>query len=285
MITLREPAYAKVNLTLDVLAKRPDGYHDLESIFQAVSLRDEILLTLGTGESWDLICSDPQIPCDRRNLVWKAAELFCQETGFDPKGLHMEIRKQIPSQAGLGGGSADAAAVLRVLNRCLEKPLSLEALAQMGAKVGSDVPFCVIGGSAFAEGRGERLSPLGTEGKLHYVLVKPSLSFSTPELFRKIDNSSIPKRPNHEAMTKALENGDPVQVGEQLCNVFEYAVLEDYPEIGRIKELLLSHGAVGAQMTGSGSVVFAIFQTEGQAQQAHCAIASEYPDSYCCTTV
>ena len=285
MITLREPAYAKVNLTLDVLAKRPDGYHDLESIFQAVSLRDEILLTLGTGESWDLICSDPQIPCDRRNLVWKGAELFCQETGFDPKGLHMEIRKQIPSQAGLGGGSADAAAVLRVLNRCLEKPLSIEALAQMGAKVGSDVPFCVIGGTAFAEGRGERLRPLGTEGKLHYVLVKPSLSFSTPELFRKIDNSSIPKRPNHEAMTKALENGDPVQVGEQLCNVFEYAVLEDYPEIGRIKELLLSHGAVGAQMTGSGSVVFAIFQTEGQAQQAHCAIASEYPDSYNCTTV
>ncbi len=285
MRTLWECAPAKINLTLDVLAKRQDGYHDLESIMQTVSLADEICVEIGTGTPWELFCDREDIPCDGRNLGWKAAVAFCEALGWDPDGLRITVKKRIPSEAGLGGGSSDAAAVLRLLNRCVPQPLSVMELAELGARVGSDVPFCVLGGTAFCEGRGERMTPMVTEHKLSYVLCKPDLAFSTPKLFAKLDGAEIRRRPDHKAMEQALKAGDPHRVGHLLCNVFEDAVNEEYGDITRIKELLLHYGACGAQMTGSGSVVFGVFSTEKAALDGMEALKKDYPNTYFCKTV
>ena len=285
MRILRESAPAKLNLTLDVLAKRPDGYHDLQSIMQSVSLRDEISIEIGTGKAWELHCDREDIPCDRRNLGWKAAVAFCEALHWDPDGLKITVTKRIPSEAGLGGGSSDAAAVLRLLNRCVPQPLSGTELADLGARVGSDVPFCVMGGTAFCEGRGERLTPLETESKLSYVLCKPDLAFSTPKLFAKLDSSVIVRRPNHRAMEQALRAGNTDAIGHLLCNVFEDAVTAEYQDIIRIKEILLQCGACGAQMTGSGSVVFGVFHTDQAALEGAEVLKKAYPNTYFCKTV
>ncbi len=285
MIILSRPAYAKVNLTLDVLAKRPDGYHNLESVFQEVSLHDDITLRLGTREPWKVKCNLPNIPCDERNLVWKAADAFCKECAFDPQGLTIEVYKRIPSEAGLGGGSADAAAVLMCLNERLEKPLSVQSLIDLGARIGSDVPFFILGGTAYAQGRGERLRKIEAKGKLHYVLVKPELSFSTPKLFAKLDSCTITHRPDQLGMEEALLSHDVDTVAGKLCNVFELAVVTDHPEISDIKELLLKQGALGAQMTGSGSVVFGVFSSEEDAETCGQALRSRYPNTFVCQSV
>lgn len=285
MKTLRESAPAKINLTLDVLCKRSDGYHDLESIMQAVGLEDEIVLEIGTGAPWELRCNLNHIPMDERNLAWKAARVFCDRLSWDPEGLRITVVKRIPSEAGLGGGSADAAAVLRALNQCVDTPLNPFELAELGAKVGSDVPFCVLGGTAFCEGRGERLTPLEIGPKLIYVLCKPDLAFSTPKLFAKLDDSVVNDHPDHDAMIQALREGNAEKVGSLLCNVFEEAVVGEYADIPAIKNILMEHGACGAQMTGSGSVVFGVFSTEEQAQVAVSALKEQYPNTYFCKTV
>lgn len=258
MTTIFEPAYAKVNLTLDVLGKRPDGYHDLQSVMQTISLRDDIEIDIGTGKPWKLVCSREDIPCDERNLAWKAAKVYCEAMNKDPDGLEIRITKRIPSQAGLGGGSADAAAVLRALNEHYGSPLSIMALAELGAQVGSDVPFCVVGGTAMVEGRGERLRMLPAMPDCVFVVCKPDFSISTPELFKKIDEKAIAKRPDNRAMESAILSGDLGRVAENLCNVFDPVVTEDHLELNYIKSIFNSYGSVGQQMTGSGSAVFCL---------------------------
>ena len=258
MTTIFEPAYAKVNLTLDVLGKRPDGYHDLQSVMQTISLRDDVEIDIGTGKPWKLVCSREDIPCDERNLAWKAAKVYCEALNKDPDGLEIRITKRIPSQAGLGGGSADAAAVLRALNEHYGSPLSIMALAELGARVGSDVPFCVVGGTAMVEGRGERLRMLPAMPDCVFVVCKPDFSISTPELFRKIDGKTIAKRPDNRAMESAILSGDLGRVAENLCNVFDPVVTEDHLELNYIKSIFNSYGSVGQQMTGSGSAVFCL---------------------------
>jgi len=266
MITLFEPAYAKINLTLDVLGKREDGYHDLKSIMQTVSLQDDIILQIGTESDWKLTCSKTGIPCDPRNLAWKAAEVFFSKIGKLPNSLHIHIEKRIPSEAGLGGGSADAAAVLRALNRYYGKPFSAEQLAAIGAEVGSDVPFCVKQGTAMAEGRGERLRKLPDMPKQCYVVIcKPDFSVSTPVLYRKIDETVILRRPDQVAAENALLRGDLIQLSRSIHNVFDPLVASEHPEINHIKSICLQNGAIAAQMTGSGSAVFAITNDENTA--------------------
>ena len=147
MTTLYEGAYAKINLTLDVLGKREDGYHDIKSVMQTISVRDDIEVDVGTGKPWKLSCDKEDVPTDARNLAWKAARVYCDAMHIDPDGIEIRITKRIPSQAGMGGGSADAAAVLRALNRHYGEPLSILALAELGAQVGSDVPFCTVCGT------------------------------------------------------------------------------------------------------------------------------------------
>ena len=258
MTTLYEGAFAKLNLTLDVLGKRDDGYHDLQSVMQTISIRDDVEIDIGTGKPWKLLCSDESIPTDETNLAWKAAKVYCDTMKKDPNGLEIRIIKRIPSGAGMGGGSADAAAVLRALNRHYGEPLSIFALAELGAQVGSDVPFCVLCGTAMVEGRGERLRKLPDMPDCIFVVVKPEFSVSTPELYKKIDEVAIAKRPDNKAMESALIAGDLLKVSHNLCNVFDPVVTDEHLELNYIKSLFHQYGAVGYQMTGSGSAVFAI---------------------------
>lgn len=258
MTTLYEGAFAKLNLTLDVLGKREDGYHDLQSVMQTISIRDDIEIDVGTGKPWKLLCSVEGIPTDERNLAWKAARVYCDALGKDPDGLEIRILKRIPSGAGMGGGSADAAAVLRALNRHYGEPLSIFALAELGAQVGSDVPFCVLCGTAMVEGRGERLRKLPDMPDCIFVVVKPEFSVSTPELYKKIDEVAVAQRPDNQAMESALLAGDLLKVSHNLCNVFDPVVTAEHLELNYIKSLFHQYGAVGYQMTGSGSAVFAI---------------------------
>ncbi len=258
MTTLYEGAYAKLNLTLDVLGKRNDGYHDLQSVMQTISIRDDLEIDVGTGRPWRLLCTQEDIPADETNLAWKAAKVYCDALNKEPDGLEFRIRKRIPSGAGLGGGSADAAAVLRALNRHYGDPLSIPALAELGAKVGSDVPFCTICGTAMAEGRGERLRRLPNMPDCVFVVCKPPFSVSTPELYRRLDEVAIPVRPDNRAMESALLAGDLGAVAEQVYNVFDPVVTAEHLELNYIKSICHSYGALAQQMTGSGSAVFAI---------------------------
>lgn len=280
MVTLYEGAFAKVNLTLDVLGKRPDGYHDLQSVMQTISLRDDVEIDVGTGKPWALQCSKEGIPTDERNLAWKAAEVFFEATGKDPNGIEIRITKRIPSEAGLGGGSADAAAVLRALNKHYEYPFSILALAELGAKVGSDVPFCTVCGTAMVEGRGERLRKLPDMPDCVFVICKPEFASSTPELYKKIDNAAIAKRPDNMAMESALLAGDLGKIAENLCNVFDPVVTEEHLELNYIKSIFNSYGSVGQQMTGSGSAVFAIVPEFEFAAVICNMLRENYPDVY-----
>lgn len=281
MTTLQESAFAKINLTLDVLDKRPDGYHDIKSIMQTISLRDDVEIDVGTGEAWRLLCNWDTIPTDETNLAWKAAKVFFETTGKDPDGLEIRITKRIPTEAGLGGGSADAAAVLRALNRHYEYPFSVWALAELGAQIGSDVPFCTLCGTMMAEGRGERLRKLAdmTEDCC-IVICKPDFSSSTPELYRKLDEKVIAHRPDHQAMESALLAGDLGKIAENLCNVFDPVVTQDHLEINYIKSIFNSYGAVGYQMTGSGSAVFAITESFEHAAVICNMLRENYPQVY-----
>ena len=256
MTTLYEGAFAKINLTLDVLDKRSDGYHDIKSIMQTISVRDDIEIDVGTGKPWCIQCTREDIPTDERNLAWKAAKLYLDTMGKDPDGLEIRITKRIPSGAGMGGGSADAAAVLRALNRHYGDPLSVGALAELGAQVGSDVPFCVICGTAMAEGRGERLRRLPDMPDCFFVVCKPEFSVSTPELYRKLDETTIGRRPDHQAMESAILAGDIGRVAQNLYNVFDPVVTAEHLELNYIKSICNSYGSIGQQMTGSGSAVY-----------------------------
>lgn len=258
MTTLYEGAYAKLNLTLDVLGKREDGYHDLQSVMQTISIRDDIEIDVGTGAPWSLKCAKEGIPTDERNLAWKAAKLFFDTTGKDADGLEIRITKRIPSEAGLGGGSADAAAVLRALNRHYDNPFSIYALAELGASIGSDVPFCTVCGTALVEGRGEKLRKLPNVPDCVFVVCKPDFSCATGELYKKLDETVIAKRPDNRAMEAALIAGDLGKVAQNLCNVFDPVVTQEYLELNYIKSIFNSYGSVGQQMTGSGSAVFGI---------------------------
>ena len=280
MTTLFEPAYAKLNLTLDVLGKREDGYHDLKSVMQTISVRDDVEIDVGTGKPWVLHCDKEGIPCDETNLAWKAAKVFEEALKKDLGGIEIRITKRIPSQAGLGGGSADAAAVLRALNAHFGYPLSVFALAELGAQVGSDVPFCVLGGTAMVEGRGERLRKLPDMPECIFVVCKPEFGVSTPELYKKIDEVAIPHRPNNKAMETALLEGNLEKIAENLYNVFDPLVTNDHLEMNYIKSIMNTYASLGQQMTGSGSAVFGILKEFEHAAVVCNMLQDNYPNIF-----
>ncbi len=280
MTTLYEGAFAKINLTLDVLDKRPDGYHDLKSVMQTVSIRDDVEIDIDTGRPWTIRCSMEGVPTDSRNLAWKAAEAFFAATGKTTDGIEIRINKRIPMGSGLGGGSADAAAVLRALNRYYGEPLSIFALAEVGAQVGSDVPFCVVGGTAMVEGRGERLRKLPDMPDCCFVICRPDFTCSTPELYRKLDERTIGKRPDHPAMESAILAGDLLKVAQNIYNVFDPVVTENHLEINYIKSIFNTYGAIGQQLTGSGSAVFAMVPDFERCAVICSMLRENYPNIY-----
>ena len=299
MEILTESAFAKLNLTLDVLSRREDGYHDIRSVEQTISLRDDVVLNVGTGRKWALHCYQERVrdgaedmelategyPQDAENLAWRAAEVFFDRTGHDPKGLEIFINKRIPMQAGLGGGSADAAAVLRALNRHYGAPLSIGALSELGFSIGADVPFCVMCGTALVEGCGERVTKLPDVPEIFFVVCKPDFSSSTPELYRAIDGEFIEKRPDHKAMIANLQKGDLLGVGGSLRNVFEPLVMKEHFDVNYIKSMMFTYGAYGAQMTGSGSAVFGVYDSFEYATVACTMLRDKYSQVFLATSV
>lgn len=281
MICVHEEAYAKINLTLDVLSLRSDGYHEMDMVMQSVRLSDALTLTKTDETGLTLRTGRTDLPTGEDNLALRAARCFFEATGRGEQGLLVELEKRIPVCAGTAGGSSDAAAVLRALNRMFKEPFSNEDLQVLGAKIGSDVPYCVLGGTARAQGRGEVLTALPSLPPCFIVLCKPGFGVSTPELFRRIDAFPERKHPDTEGMLSALVAQDLSQVAQRLENVFE-AVLPDSQRkiVQSIRETLVEHGALGACMTGTGSTVFGLFEDETRAKKAVSMLKETYQEVF-----
>ena len=281
MKTLTEPAYAKINLSLDVLGRRADGYHDLKMVMQSVSLCDQVTMTLGETEQLTLSTNLGFLPVDEKNIAVMAARAFARHTGVTLDSLSIHIHKKIPVCAGTAGGSSDGAAVLRGLNRLYDTGLSLEQLAKIGEEVGSDVPYCVLGGTALAQGRGEVLTPLTPLSPCHIVMCKPGFPISTPELYHAIDGIRLRCRPDTAGLLEALERQDLRGVAQRMFNVFEQALpAKRRAVIEEIKNTLIQHGALGACMSGSGPTVFGIFQSEQGAESAARELEQTYAETF-----
>lgn len=270
-LTLQAPA--KVNLALLVSARRGDGYHDVSTVMQTVDLCDTLTLT-GEGRGLTLTCTDPAVPADDSNLVLRAARLFFAEAGLPVPNLHFRLEKRIPSQAGLGGGSSNAASALLALRTLYAPALSDEKLECMAARLGSDVPFFIRGGTMHCTGRGERIAPLPPLTAGWFVIVKPPEGFSTPAMYRRLDElPPEPARP--DGMTAALESGDIRAVAAALYNSFERAVPPD-SAVRAIENALRVHGALAAMLSGSGSAVFGLFDREDTAHAAAGALREHW---------
>ena len=279
-------ARAKLNLTLDVLGKRPDGYHDLKMVMQSVALADTLTVETGTGEGLEVRTDLSFLPNNDKNLAAAAALAFQTITGRDLGGVAIAIEKRIPVCAGMGGGSSDAAAVLRSLERMLGTGQDLAALARIGERVGSDVPYCVLGGTALAEGRGEALTPLSALPHCHVVICKPAFSISTPELFRAVDEVRLRCRPDTDGVLAALEAGDLGGVARRMYNVFEDVLPpRQRAEVAAIRSVLVQHGALGANMSGTGPTVFGLFDDADRARSAWEELRQTYRDVFLTETV
>ena len=276
MEEIREKAYAKLNISLDVTERRADGYHDMVMLMQSVSLCDELRLTPNDSGMLTASCNLRFIPTDERNLAIRAARRYLEAVGESGLGLHIDMRKSIPVGAGMAGGSADAAAVLRGLNRMLGHHLDRESLEALACLVGSDVAFCVSGGTSLAKGRGELLTPLKSLPDCCFAICKPEFSISTPELFRKLDETPLRRHPDTAGLLRAVEAGSLEEICRRMYNVFEDVPDRRMRTVSEIKNSLLDHGALGAIMTGTGSAVFGVFSREEQAAQAVAALKKEY---------
>lgn len=279
-------AFAKLNLTLDILGKREDGYHDLRMVMQSITLADTLTLEENQGEGLRVSANLRFLPTGEKNLAAAAALRFWEALGREPEDLDIRIEKRIPVCAGMAGGSSDAAAVLRALNQRAGDPFAPKELARLGERVGSDVPYCVLGGTALAEGRGEVLTPLPALPRCHAVLCKPAFSISTPELFARVDGVKLRHRPDTEGMVVALEGGDLGGAARRMYNIFEDVLPpRQAEEISGIKNVLVQHGALGANMSGTGPTVFGLFERAEDAAQAWEELRGTYRDTFLTETL
>ena len=263
MVTVE--ANAKINLTLDILGKRPDGYHEVAMVMQTVGLHDT--LTLEKREQGiSLNINVPWLKADEKNLAWRAAALVQEEFGLTG-GVHIELTKRIPVAAGLAGGSADAAAVLKGMSELYGLNLSDNKFCELGAKLGSDIPFCLLGGTMLATGRGEVLKRLPDMPETWVVLVKPRISVSTAWAYQNYDEQGAERHPDNEAIQKEIARGNRKGVAKLLCNVLESVTINKYDVIERYKQMMLAKGAMASMMSGSGPTVFALAKNREQAEE------------------
>lgn len=263
---ISEKAPAKINLTLDALHKRKDGYHELEMVMTTIDLADRIDLWTKESTSITLDSTSGLVPQDERNLAYRAAALLREKVGIK-RGVHITIHKHVPVAAGLAGGSSDAAATLRGLNRLWGLGLSDAELAEMGAEIGSDVPFCVYSHTAIARGRGEILTPLPPPPPCWVVLAKPTHGVSTSDVFGRLKVDRITEHPETNVMVKAIEEQDYQAIYGNLGNVLEHVTMEMHPEVRKIKEKMIQFGADGVLMSGSGPTVFALVEHESRVKR------------------
>lgn len=276
MTQIQEKAYAKLNISLDVTGKRADGYHDMVMVMQTVSLCDELSISLNDSGKVRAGSNFHFIPGDERNLAVKAALSYFKATGRQGQGADIEILKKIPVGAGMGGGSSDAAAVLRGLDRLYGNPLGCRGLIELAGSIGSDVAFCVAGGTCLATGRGEKLERLPAMPQCSIVICKPEFSVSTPELFRRLDQNHLRRHPDTAGIITALERGELKELCRRMYNVFEDVDDRRMRTVSEIKSVLLDCGALGAIMTGTGSAVFGVFEAEDKGEKALDALRGEY---------
>lgn len=281
-------SFAKINLTLDVLGRREDGYHDIKMVMQTVSLYDLVTVELLEGEEnigkISVETNLPFLPVGEDNLAYRAAKLFYNETGISG-GVKIKLDKHIPVGAGLAGGSSNCAVVLKAMNRLYGAGLSMRKLCTMGAKLGADVPYCLLGGTRLAEGIGERLSPLPRMPFCHILLVKPAFSISTKAVYEKIDGHSGYRRPDTDRVISGLKDHSLETIFGGMANVLEEVSISDYPVLADVKRSLMELGAAATQMSGSGPTVFGIFTDYSKAANAKRELWGKYKTVYLCNPV
>ncbi len=279
-------APAKINLYLDVMQKRPDSFHDIKSIMHTVRLSDTVTVETKSGGGICLSCSNPELPTDSRNLAFRAAELFFERTGING-ACEIHIEKNIPVAGGLAGGSTDAAAVLKLLNALCKEPLDQAALWRLGAEIGSDVPFCISGGCALCTGRGEIMTPLPVLPETLCVIANAGEGVSTPEAYKMLDDAFGERLSDNlgdiDAAVSAVERGDMGSLYKSAFNIFEDNVLAVCPKARRIRDEFSECGATLSMMSGSGSTVFALFESEDAARRA--VQAARAGGAFCVLTV
>ena len=270
MKQVSEKAYAKINLSLDVIRRRPDGYHEVKMIMQTVGICDTITISKTDDKEIFLKVGAAPLPCDKSNLVYKAAEMVMQQ--FDIReGVEITLDKNIPIAAGMAGGSSDAAAVFRGMNRLFGLGMSLSEMQKLGVKIGADIPYCVMGGTALSEGIGEILSPLSAPPKAYLLIAKPDIDVSTKFVYENLHADTLSYHPDVDGMVQALESGDLKGITDRMGNVLETVTEKAYPVIGEIKKLMKAEGAENALMSGSGPTVFGIYRKKDVAERA-CAV-------------
>lgn len=281
-------APAKINLTLDILSRRPDGYHEVDMLMQAVSLYETVTVIADPQEKNSngeiiITCDKEGVPCDSSNIAYKAAIKFFEYTKISFGKVHIDIHKEIPFGAGLAGGSADGAAVIVILNRLYDTRLSTEALCSIGEKVGADVPFCIVGGTKRATGTGTTLQKLHKLPKCHIVICKPEVSISTAQAYALADKRNKPPFSYTDLCVNAVYSGSIRNVSDYLHNDFEEVLTLDV--INSIKSTMLKNKARGSAMSGSGSAVFGLFLTEKKAVKCAEVLKEEYEDVFVVTPV
>lgn len=264
---MRLQAFAKINLGLDVLGKREDGYHEVRMIMQTIRMYDQLDMRKSVEPGIHLTTNKKYIPVDENNLVWRAAKLMMDTCGII-EGVSIHLHKVIPVAAGMAGGSSDAAATLVGMNRLFHCGLSKEKLMELGVQIGADVPYCVLRGTALAEGIGEKLTVLSPMPDCWILIGKPGISVSTKYVYTTLDLNTDTVHPDIDGMKKALEDGNLYGITERMGNVLQDVTIPAYPEVERIKEQMKALGAVNAMMSGSGPTVFGIFDNEEKAQKA-----------------
>jgi 4-diphosphocytidyl-2-C-methyl-D-erythritol kinase len=259
-------ARAKINLSLDVKGNRPDGYHEICTIMQTLEFYDRIWVWI-IDSGVQIQCTNNEVPCDEQNTAYKAAALMQRKYKIK-SGIAVKIEKNIPVAAGLGGGSSDAAAVIKAINRKFALKLTTEQLMETGREIGADVPFCILGGTALAEGTGEKLTPLRPLPFLRVVLVSPRIKVSTAKIFGQYNEKLVKTRPDTDALLKAIDNGDIKTLAGGMVNVLESVTAKEHKIIKKIKTALIKYGAAGSLMSGSGPTVFGLFYDDDKAVAA-----------------
>ncbi|MDE6406859.1 MAG: 4-(cytidine 5'-diphospho)-2-C-methyl-D-erythritol kinase [Lachnospiraceae bacterium] len=273
---IKQRAYAKINLGLDVLRRRPDGYHEVKMIMQTVDICDELTFEKREEPGIGLQIEGAGLPADENNLVYRAAALLMEKRQVR-EGVSITLQKRIPIAAGMAGGSADAAAALRGLNELFGMGYSVEELQELGVTLGADIPYCIQGGTMLSEGIGEMLTPLPVPPACHLVIAKPDIDVSTAFVYGHLQADRLPFHPDIDGMAAALAAGDLKGITDRMGNVLETVTVKEYPVIDRLKQIMCDLGAENALMSGSGPTVFGIYKEQKTAEKAAAAIREEEP--------
>lgn len=276
-------AYAKINILLDVVGKREDGYHLLKMIMQNIDLYDEVSVDK-IKKGIEISCNKEYVPIDERNIAYKAAKLFMNKYNIN-SGVKIVINKNIPVAAGLAGGSTDAAAVLKIMNKLFEVNVSKEELMKIGLELGADVPYCIEGGTALCEGIGEELTRLKSFKNHILVLVKPPFGVSTREVYKAFDLNKAKIHPDADNIIKKIEEDDLTYVAANMKNLLENVTLKKYRNLIAIKEQMIELGAIGSLMSGSGPSIFAFFDDMFKAQKCYDKMKKKYSDVFITRTI